>query len=157
MTQGSLFDPQRPTVREIKELDPEYLYQKYREYYDMKKEEYDKQISKGSMKNENKISDELFQAVEDALLSQRYITARDDSNPHQYCLRKSWDGDMLFAKVAQTIRDYGYVEWFWRKPYMMLNVGEFKYWTMGWPLEVTVLINRRLLKPCTRAELLHYS
>jgi hypothetical protein len=161
MVQGDLFEPPKstkipePTANEIMESDPEYLYEKYRKFYDYKHKEYERELAAmGVMKQENRtIPADILALVKDALRLQRYITAKAEANPHQYCLRKSWEGYTLFTEVAQIIRDCGYVEWFWKKPYMMLNVGDFKYWTMGWPLDVTVLINRTLINPCTRTDL----
>jgi hypothetical protein len=156
--QRELFELPGPAADEIRAYSPEYLYEKHRIFYDRKHTEYEHELAAmGRMKQENRnIPVELFSMTEKALKTQLYITAGTEANPHQYCLRKSWRGNTSFVSVAETIRKYGYVEWFWRKPYMMLNVGEFKYWTMGWPLEVTVLINRTKIVPCTRADLLRY-
>lgn len=154
--QNELFEPSGPTDKEIEEYSPEYLYEKYRLFYDGKHKEYERQLTAmGKMKQENRdIPGTLLNLAMEALETQWYITARTEANPHQYCLRKSWRGNTSFIRVAEIIREYGYVEWFWKKPYMMLNMGEFKYWTMGWPLDVTVLINRTKIIPCTRADLL---
>jgi len=154
--QNELFDPPAPSKKEVEKYSPEYLYEKYRMFYDLKHTEYERELAAmGRMKQENRdIPAALLEVVKNALRVQRYITAKAESNPHQYCLRNSWNADTTFTKVAEIIREYGYVEWFWKKPYMMLNVGQFKFWTMGWPLEVTMLINRTLIRPCTRADLL---
>jgi hypothetical protein len=154
--QADLFGFPEPTAEIIKKSGPEYLYERYRPYYDEKHREYEKELAAmGKMRQENRaIPDHLFALAEEALLLQWYTTAKAEANPHQYCLRKAWSGDTSFDKVAQIIRDYGYVEWFWKKPYMMLNVGDFKYWSMGWPIEVTILINRTMISPCTRGDLL---
>jgi len=154
--QTDLFGYPEPTADEIVDLSPEVLYEKYRAFYDGKHKEYERELAAmGKMAQENRdIPAATLDMVREALRLQWYTTAKAEANPHQYCLRRSWNGNTSFAIVAQAIRDYGYVEWFWKKPYMMLNVGEFKYWTMGWPLDVTVLINRTLIRPCTRADLL---
>jgi hypothetical protein len=156
MIQNELFESPEPTVDEIRTFSPEALYEKYRMFYDRKHKKYEHELAAtGRMKQENQdIPEDILILVKDALVAQRYITAKPEANPHQYCLRKSWVGNAPFTRVAGIIREYGYVEWFWRKPYMMLNVGEFKYWTMGWPLDVTILINRTKIAPCTRADLL---
>jgi hypothetical protein len=157
--QNELFEPEEPSWFEIEGLNPERLYEKFRTFYDHKYREYEQELAAmGKMKQENRdIPGNLSALVKEALEAQWYITARSESNPHQYCLRKSWKGAISFAKAAAIIREYGYVEWFWKKPYMMLNIGEYKYWSMGWPLEVTVLINRTKIAPCTRADLLRLS
>jgi hypothetical protein len=156
MIQSELFEFPGPTENEIRTFSPEALYEKYKVFYDRKHKEYEIELATmGRMNPENRhMPEDIFILVKEALGVQWYTTAKPEANPHQYCLRKSWKGNTSFVQVAETIREYGYVEWFWKKPYMMLNVGEFKYWTMGWPLDVTVLINRTKITLCTRADLL---
>ncbi len=62
--------------------------------------------------------------------------------PHWYTLRKTWENDEEFVACVQFIRDHGNVEYFWGKPYTKLEHGGYKYWSMGYPLDVTILINR---------------
>jgi hypothetical protein len=86
-------------------------------------------------------------------------------NPHWYTLRWTWEANPLlgeapnedFVWVVKFIRQYGYVERFpdpvkgW--PYVMMNIGNFKHWTMGARCEPgpynrnedTILINRKPL------------
>jgi hypothetical protein len=158
MMQDELFELPGPSADEVRTHSPEDLYEKYRTFYDCKHKEYEHKLAAmKKMKRENKdIPTELLSKVKEAFGLQWYITAKPEANPHQYCLRKSWRGNISFVRVAEIIREYGYVEWFWKKPYMMLNAGAFKYWTMGWPLEVTMLINRTKIAPCTRADLLRF-
>ncbi len=68
-------------------------------------------------------------------------------NPHWYTLRKAWTDDGAFVEAVEFIRRHGVVE---RYPdpekgrkYIVLILGEHKYWTMGWPVEKTILINRK--------------
>ena len=62
---------------------------------------------------------------------------------HAYTLKK-WQPAVLddFHAFAQFIRDNGYVSWFMRLGYVCCDVDGYRYWTMGWPLEETILINR---------------
>jgi hypothetical protein len=155
---GSLsYKPQStgPSLEEIKKYTPEELYKNYKLYYDLKHQEYEHALSAmGRMEPKNRdIPADIYNNIIDILRRQYYITAKPEANPHQYCLRRSWKGDIPFTSVVETIRQYGYVEWFWKKPYMMLNVGEFKYWTMGYDKDITILINRTLIKPCTKEDL----
>jgi hypothetical protein len=68
-------------------------------------------------------------------------------NPHWYTLRKKWESDEDFVLVVQFIRLYGSVERFpnpdrgW--PYIYMDIDGFHYWTMGSPIEQTILINRK--------------
>lgn len=63
-------------------------------------------------------------------------------NPHHYTLRKEWDS-AEFSWTVTTMRQFGYKEVFKGSKYGMFNVNGFKYWTMGWPVEETILINRK--------------
>ena len=57
-------------------------------------------------------------------------------------MRKTWENDEEFVACVQFIRDHGNVEYFWGKPYTKLEHGGYKYWSMGYPLDVTIIINR---------------
>lgn len=87
-----------------------------------------------------------FERVAGALVEEcRWIFAKTMPQwPHWYTLRKEWTSEVPFEAVAQFIREYGYREKF--KPsggvYMRLNINGMKYWTMGAPLPITILINR---------------
>ena len=64
------------------------------------------------------------------------------SNPHWYTLREKWQDDQLFDVVVQSIRDHSYIEYFWKKPYQILLYEGWKYWSMGAPINETILINK---------------
>jgi len=73
--------------------------------------------------------------------------AKAKANPHAYTLRKNWEDDKLFQEVVQYIRDHGYPVKFWGKPYTILNINGYRYWTMGCPINLkgkphTILINK---------------
>jgi len=68
--------------------------------------------------------------------------------PHYYTLRKNWKDDKLFEEVVQAIRDLGEVRP-WPAPpkkaryhHTYFDAGEWSYWSMGAPLNETILINR---------------
>lgn len=73
--------------------------------------------------------------------------------PHWYTLRERWKNDPLFDEVVMFIRKYGYVEFYKGRRYVMMNFGEFKYWTMGSPLDNTILINRTYIDAGQQAKL----
>lgn len=69
--------------------------------------------------------------------------------PHEYTLR-SWrsDLDLEFAAMVQLIREKGVIKP-WPKDvavpryhHSYLEVDGWQYWTMGEPIEETILINR---------------
>jgi hypothetical protein len=62
--------------------------------------------------------------------------------PHYYTLRACAPNESEFERFAMHIRAVGYKEKFGKTRYTYLNVGEWKYWTMGSPLDQTILINR---------------
>ncbi len=55
----------------------------------------------------------------------------------------------LFGAVVLHIREFGYEYRWWGRAYTQLRIGDFAYWTMGDPLECTIVINR---KPWQRVE-----
>ena len=65
-------------------------------------------------------------------------------NPHEYCLRRDTD-EAGFEEFVMLIRKEGYEELYEGKMYTCYNVGKHKYWTMGAPLEETILINRKTI------------
>jgi hypothetical protein len=65
--------------------------------------------------------------------------------PHWYTVRKQAFDDHLFNNVVMHIRQHGYKERFKRSYYIRYNLDEFKYWTMGAPLNITIIINRAFI------------
>ena len=65
--------------------------------------------------------------------------------PHWYTVRK-WRPAHVdqeqFEQAVTTIREYGYDRRFYSKHYRSLTVDGFRYWTMGAPLDETIIINR---------------
>ncbi len=67
--------------------------------------------------------------------------------PHEYAVRrKNPHLEDEFVYFVKFIREHGYEEMFWSKPYTCYNVGEWKYWTMGDPVDETEIINRAAVK-----------
>ncbi len=67
-------------------------------------------------------------------------------HPHEYTL-KEWNPDKkdMFEKFCIFIRENGYDDYFYRKKLRYYNLDGYKYWTMGSPIEETILINRAKL------------
>ena len=63
-------------------------------------------------------------------------------NPHWYTLIKDWEDKEEFLEVVQFIRDNGVDEFFWKIKYICYHHKGWKYWTMGAPLDETILINK---------------
>ncbi len=62
-------------------------------------------------------------------------------NPHEYTMKK-WGENESFNQAVLYIRQCGYRECFGKYYYTYLDIDGYKYWTMGAPIEQTILINR---------------
>jgi len=61
--------------------------------------------------------------------------------PHEYIVRKQVD-ENLFMRLVLHIRENGYEGRFYQKSITYYDEGGMVYWTMGAPLEETIIINR---------------
>jgi len=61
--------------------------------------------------------------------------------PHEYLVRERVD-ENLFVQLVQHIRAHGYEGRFYDKPITYYDEDGFVYWTMGAPIEETIIINR---------------
>ena len=52
----------------------------------------------------------------------------------------------MFKEICYLIDADGYEEKFNGKPFRYYNIGRFKYWMMGNPIDETTIINRALIK-----------
>ena len=66
-------------------------------------------------------------------------------NPHHYTRLRTWDDPASFLWCARVIWTHGVEEMFGGKPYTLLHVGGFKYWSMDPTPETTELINRKIV------------
>jgi len=60
---------------------------------------------------------------------------------HDYIVRERVNED-LFVKLVKHIRDFGYAGKFYSKPITYFDYKGMTYWTMGAPIEETIIINR---------------
>lgn len=75
----------------------------------------------------------------------RWIFAKTmPQNSHHYTLRSD-TSDSEFEDAVTYIRANGHMEMFAGQPYKALHLNGYKYWTMGAPLVITILINRKVL------------
>lgn len=61
--------------------------------------------------------------------------------PHDYIVRDRVD-ETLFIQLVQHIRSYGYEGRFYDKPITYYDEDGMVYWTMGFPIEETIIVNR---------------
>ncbi len=74
---------------------------------------------------------------------QNWIFAKTyaDTWPHEYIVRDKVD-ENLFVKLVEHIRKHGYEGKFYKKTIVYFDADGMTYWTMGAPIEDTVIINR---------------
>jgi hypothetical protein len=77
----------------------------------------------------------------------RFVFAKTmPDNPHHYTLRRDWADSGEFDEAVQLIRRVGYpLRWpptGKGRRYTYLNMNGHHYWTMGAPVDQTILINR---------------
>ena len=61
--------------------------------------------------------------------------------PHEYIVRDRVD-ENLFVELVNHIRKHGYAGRFYSKPITYFDQDGYTYWTMGAPVEETIIINR---------------
>lgn len=61
--------------------------------------------------------------------------------PHEYIVRNKVD-ENLFIQMVKHIRENGYQGSFYQKPIIYFEQDGLVYWTMGAPIEDTIIINR---------------
>ena len=63
--------------------------------------------------------------------------------PHEYTVRK-WHPELddEFCWIVQHIRDVGTPQKFGGRKYIYLYLDGYRYWTMGCPMKITIILNR---------------
>jgi len=65
--------------------------------------------------------------------------------PHWYVVREQCRNDLEFCRFVMHIRKYGEVRPWHKYRHTYLDIGEYSYWTMGSPIDETIIINRAYL------------
>jgi hypothetical protein len=83
---------------------------------------------------------------------QEAVTYRETA-PHEYTVR-AWkvgaQANQDFDQFTIYVRRFGYADFFYKIRHIYWAVDEFKYWTMGWPVDQTVVINRAQVGPAPK-------
>lgn len=61
--------------------------------------------------------------------------------PHEYLVRERVD-EALFVQLVEHIRAHGYEGSFYRRKITYFDEDGMTYWTMGAPVDETIIINR---------------
>jgi hypothetical protein len=83
-------------------------------------------------------SDDLRRFIND---EQWRFTSRMPDWPHEYLVRERVDRK-LFERAVKHIRSNGYEGVFFHTQILYYEEGDLVYWTIGAPVEETVIINR---------------
>lgn len=87
---------------------------------------------------------QIFAKAAESLQRANWIFAKTmPGNPHYYTLRKDMNNDD-FVALVETINKYGYKQFYKWRSYILLDINEYFYWTMGAPIQDTILINKKL-------------
>lgn len=71
--------------------------------------------------------------------SHRWIYAKTMPQcPHWYTLKKESKDQAMFERFVMHIRRYGTASKFFRKTLIYFRFGDYKYWSMGAPLDQTI-------------------
>jgi hypothetical protein len=80
-----------------------------------------------------------LQWFKDYIARVRWQKAKSQDFPHSYTVREWFPDD--FEQAVLIIRHYGVAERFYNKTYLYLHLDGLKYWTMGFPVDETIIIN----------------
>lgn len=96
------------------------------------------------------------QELRACIRAQRWIFAKTMPQcPHWYALRKEARSDQEFCRFIKQIRMFGYDERWHHHRHRYLDVDGWKYWTMGYQIESTILINRAKIEVTPQADLFY--
>jgi len=99
------------------------------------------------------LTDEDWQRLDRLLFVEaKWIRAKTMPDiPHSYCRRRDFEHDADFVWLVETIRRIGDRERYPPGPrgrlYDVLNRHGRKIWPMGWPVSMTVLLNKKPQEP----------
>lgn len=81
-----------------------------------------------------------------------YVTA-----PHEYTVL-DWKPETKQQMIdfADFVLTNGYKEQFYSKTFTVLQIGEYKYWTMAFPTDGTTLINRTFVDEERKAKIVKF-
>ena len=132
-------------------IDRESLYEQNKVYYEKL---YKERLELIELRPQILIPIKIRLKLEEAVTLQKWRTVKSDGDyaslPHQYVVRKYWnDKAISFDFFCEVMRQYCSIEiwkgnlkhWAGRKG-EYLKIGNFKYWNMGYPIEITTVINR---------------
>lgn len=89
----------------------------------------------------------MIERLRKLIQASRWKLAKSMPNiPHEYTLKAEWINKGDFEYFVQYIRDFGYQRIFYGRIYTYFDIDGYSYWTMGSPIDQTILINRAVKK-----------
>lgn len=88
---------------------------------------------------------ELSELMAEFVYASHWIKAKTKSFPHEYVCKEYLETPeqrLRFELIVSLIRENGHVEYFFSTPYTYFSFEGYKYWTMGNPIDQTIIINR---------------
>ena len=85
-----------------------------------------------------------LESMKDFIKRHPWKTAKNGS--HAYVRIYDVDFRQDFLEFVIEIRETGYVSGFFGREYTYLDIDGYQYWTMGSPIEETIILNRAILK-----------
>lgn len=87
------------------------------------------------------------QQITQFIEGQRWVFAKTMPDaPHSYVVKARCSDPHLFEAFVLHIRRHGYAHFFYGRQYTyfdwVTSEGEHQYWTMGAPIEQTIILNR---------------
>lgn len=97
------------------------------------------------------ISDDDLNRVRSFISGNTWIFAKTYAKtaPHEYVVKTKLPTEEMkkeFEWMVMLIRERGYEAEFWGKVHTYLDIDGKKYWTMGEPVEETIILNRADIK-----------
>jgi len=88
------------------------------------------------------MDEKIIAKVDAFIASQKWTFAKTMPEcPHWYIVRAP-DNEKRFSSFVKFIREHGVKEKFGKTNYTYFYRCGYKYWTMGIPIEKTIIINR---------------
>ena len=100
------------------------------------------------MQNINRYRDnfmDLDENIKNLLANEWHFAKTMPKFPHWYTLRREWEDGDSFENAVLFIRENGYKSKYYNATYIYLEHDGCRYWTMGFPVDETTLINRAQL------------
>ena len=90
------------------------------------------------------MTEQITVLIDTFLQAQNWVEAKTcrQTAPHEYIVKKDCPDPLEFEWFVLLIRSLGFTASFAGREYLYFIRGDYYYWTMGAPIEETVILNR---------------